>query len=234
MAVTPNLNITHVDPAQNNKTVTLNEGLDELDEAIAGQVDKDCTAGGTITLIQTEWANLILHLTGTPAGAFNIVVPINKKPYLVKNDSGQTATVKTPSGTGVDVATGQSRLVRCDGTNVILYMDCPDIRSFFPGVPGASAMVFAHVFARQQKLPASLPGSRAILGTAATASTTFTINKNGVGIGSFNFGVGGTVATFTFTADVTFNPGDILTIVGPNPADATAKDLAVTLLIKVS
>lgn len=119
MPDTPNLAITHVDPAQSNKTATLNEGFDELDEAIAGLTTKVCTAGGTITLVTAEWRNMVLKLTGTPAAGFNIVVPDGPKLYIVVNSSGKTATVKTAAGTGIAVPTANIQVLYADGTNVI-------------------------------------------------------------------------------------------------------------------
>src|SRR5215469_16892020 len=118
MPTTPNLGLTHLDPAQSNKAVTVNGLADGLDEAIAGLTEKDCTAGGTITLVLAEWSNMVLHLTGTPGAGFNVIVPNNHKIYIVDNASGQTATMKTAAGTGIACATGTVRIVRCDGTNV--------------------------------------------------------------------------------------------------------------------
>jgi hypothetical protein len=223
--------VTYVDPAQNNKTVTLASGFDGFDSAIAGQLDKDCTAGGTITLIATEWINRVLHLTGTPGAAFNLVVPTNKKPYVVSNATAKTVTVKTPSGTGIDVAPGDARAVRSDGTNVILEAENRSaIRFFVAGLPGNGALVYQEVFARKVTFPAALASSQAVFGTAATGAIAFTLKKNGSSIGTINIGAGATVATFTFASAVTFAPGDILTVIAPSPQDGTASDFSATLL----
>lgn len=119
MPDTPNLAITHVDPAQSNKTATLNEGFDELDEAIAGLTTKDCSAGGTITLLTAEWRNLVLKLGGTPAAGFNVVVPDGPKLYVIINGSGKTAIVKTSGGTGIAVPDANTQVLYADGTNVV-------------------------------------------------------------------------------------------------------------------
>jgi hypothetical protein len=120
MPTSPDLGITHVDPAQSQKATTVNAAIDSLDQAIAGDLELDCSAGGTITLTSAQWINMVLHLIGASGGAFNIVVPAaNKKLYLVDNASGQTATVKTASGTGIAVLPGTVQFVRCDGTNVV-------------------------------------------------------------------------------------------------------------------
>jgi hypothetical protein len=119
MSTTPNLAVTELAPGQSSKDVTVNTGLEDLDNAIAGSIDIDCSAGGTITLTRPQWLNSVLHLTGSPGAGFNLVVPTNKKIYVVDNASGETATVKTPSGTGTAVSTASVQLVRSDGTNVV-------------------------------------------------------------------------------------------------------------------
>ena len=65
---------------------------------------------------------MVLHLTGAPAAGFNVVVPTNKKIYIVDNASGQTATVNTTAGTGIPVANGTVKILRCDGTNILVVV----------------------------------------------------------------------------------------------------------------
>jgi hypothetical protein len=67
---------------------------------------------------------------------------------------------------------------------------------------------------------------------AATASTTWNVNKNGSSIGTIIWAGSGTTPTFTTTggAAVTFSSGDIMTITGPATADATLTNWGVTLV----
>jgi hypothetical protein len=71
--------------------------------------------------------------------------------------------------------------------------------------------------------------------TAATASTTFIVNRITSGvttqIGTIVFAAAGTVPTFTTPsgATETLNVADILTVVGPATADVTLANWAVTL-----
>lgn len=127
MPTTPDLNITHISASQNQKDVTANAAFDQLDVAIAGSASVDCTAGGTITLDSLAlvnnykvWGYRRLKLTGTPSAAFTIVVPLTyPKEYIVDNQSGQAATVKGATGTGISVAAADVQSLYCDGTNVI-------------------------------------------------------------------------------------------------------------------
>jgi hypothetical protein len=104
----------------------VNAGITELlDSAIAGTAS--ISIGGTdYTLSSTQGApnearNMFVTLTGTPGAARNVIVPAVSKLYFVFNNTtgGFAQTVKTPSGSGISVRSGQRRVLYCDGTNVV-------------------------------------------------------------------------------------------------------------------
>lgn len=146
--------------------------------------------------------------------------------------AGTSAGAGGPTGTGSAIAdntvTWKYNNVRAvfSPTAIIGRHDIP--LNYPPGVVGVSAVV-AYVAPRALTLPASLTGSYAKATVAATASTTFNIAKNGSNVGSFNFAIGATVATFTFAADSSVSAGDIISIVAPAGADATLANVAVQL-----
>ena len=103
-----------------------------MEEAIVGTIDVPFTAADvTLTLTNTNAAqsarNLRLNLTGTPASAFNLIIPslagsapaAFEKPYIINNTTGQTITVKHSTGTGIAVPTGKTMWVYANGTNVV-------------------------------------------------------------------------------------------------------------------
>jgi hypothetical protein len=119
MGSSPNLNITHIAEAQNNKYITANAATDALDEALCGLLavavpDADVTLSASQAL-----GNMVFVCSGALSANRNLIVPANKKPYIVANATtgGYTITVKMASGTGVAIASGYN-LVYCDGTNV--------------------------------------------------------------------------------------------------------------------
>ena len=97
------------------------------------------------------------------------------------------------------------------------------------GSPAAGEVVERYIFATPVTFPAGLGGSYGTAGTAATASASFTIAKNGTAIGTMAFAAGAASASFTMSAATGFAAGDVLTIAGPTPADATLANLAWTL-----
>jgi len=97
---------------------------------------------------------------------------------------------------------------------------------FVAGQPGANELLLYYVAPEAFTLPAGLTNSRAGSTTAAAAAVSYGLFKNGVAIGSVNFAP----TTFTFTAAVSFAPGDVLTIVGPTVPDAAQANIGIVLV----
>jgi hypothetical protein len=77
----------------------------------------------TLTLTDTNAAQnaraLRLNLTGTTAGARDLIVPAIQKPYIVNNGTADIITVKVSGQTGVAVPAGRSYLLYNNGTDVV-------------------------------------------------------------------------------------------------------------------
>jgi hypothetical protein len=63
---------------------------------------------------------LRLNLTGTTAGARDLIVPAIQKPYIVNNGTADTITVKVSGQTGVAVPANTSMLLYNNGTDVVV------------------------------------------------------------------------------------------------------------------
>ena len=100
----------------------------------------------------------------------------------------------------------------------------------FTGSMTANLVVQRYVFAGTVMFAAGLTGSQGTAGVAATATTTYSIRKNGANVGTMVFGGSATTATFTMASATTFMAGDILTLVAPASPDATLANLAWTLV----
>ena len=105
-----------------------------------------------------------------------------------------------------------------------------DIGAYLGGTYGSSATVLRIPLARTVTFPAGLTGSQAVLEVAATASTIFSLSKNGTPFGTITFGISGTVGTFAAATATTFAPGDILTVSAPASADGSAAGLGFTII----
>lgn len=105
---------------------TLNTQRELIDEAVAGvaSVTHDDTANYTLTDnngSSSEARHAVLEIGGALTAARNVVCPTEEKVYIVKNATtgGYAVTIKTSGGTGISIPNGDTRIVYCDGTNVV-------------------------------------------------------------------------------------------------------------------
>jgi len=104
-----------------------NTNLLIVEQAIGGFEAVGITSGATLTFSNgaiSNGKNAVLKLTGTIAGAVNVVIPDSiEKTFIVDNaTSGMHAvTFKTTSGTGVTWAAADkgTKMIYSDGTNVV-------------------------------------------------------------------------------------------------------------------
>ena len=123
-----NLKLTVQQTGENSGTwgQITNTNLLILEQAIGGYDAVGVTSGATLVFSNgalSNGKNQVLKLTGTIAGAVNIVIPDSiEKTYIVENatSGAYTVTFKTTSGTGVTwSATDKGKkILYSDGTNV--------------------------------------------------------------------------------------------------------------------
>jgi hypothetical protein len=113
------------------------------------------------------------------------------------------------------------------------------IATFYPGVPGASALTAilpAPAGVTTLTFAAAIAGSSGKALTAATAQADFDVRKNattaanGTSVGTIRFAASGTVPTFIAASGFTLTGGtDYLTVWAPGTPDATLADIGVAL-----
>ena len=88
-------------------------------------------SGTSVTLTALQAAYPILVVTGTLTANSNIIVPALPYEWIVSNQTtgSYTLTVKTASGTGVNITQGSSQFVWGNGTNVY-YANASSVTSF--------------------------------------------------------------------------------------------------------
>jgi hypothetical protein len=101
---------------------------------------------------------------------------------------------------------------------------------YWPDKPEAGEQILLHAVGATVSFEAGLSDSRAVLDTATTAASTYTIKLNGTAKSTLTYAAGTTFGVFTNAAAWTAQPGDKLEIIAPDPADATAEGIAITLM----
>lgn len=156
--------------------------------------------------------------------------------YAAHRMAGESAGNETTAITGiawvadataVSIASGRAHIYGLRKVNPPAPYFIKDKKN---GAPTASEVVIRHVFPGDTDFLEHLAGSAVKAGTAATASTVFDIQKNGVSIGNMTFAIAGTVPTITVTGGASFANGDTLTVIAPAGPDATLANIAWTLV----
>lgn len=108
----------------------------------------------------------------------------------------------------------------------LVYSSGPyDIGGTLDGKPGTSQVLLRYPFPRSTQFIIDMVKSQMVSGVAANAQTVFSIKKNNVEFATATFAAASNTATFTCATTVTFNVGDILTLVAPGSQDANLEDL---------
>ncbi len=159
----------------------------------------------------------------------------------IPNNKGDTLPVTVVNGTyfeltAIDGANQPGIYLGVSGawqfTNTTSQAQTYDVAGFISGKPANSAIVLRFITTRKFKIAAGFAGCKSSSSVAATASTVFTIKKNGSSIGTITFAVSGTTGTIAQSGSgiINFSVGDILTLEAPATADATLADIAYIFL----
>ena len=231
----PNLAVTHVAAAQNQKEVTINDAIDALDNAM-NQALSLAMADANLTLTGTQAnRNGLIILTGTLTASRTLTLPANHRRLAIRNatNGGQDVRAKY-AGSGAEVVIAPSATVLVQGNGSDLYGigggGLPaDISGYKAGQPAADEVIARVPVVRRIRLKIDLAGSHASAETAATASADFDIRVDGVSSATMRFAAAATSATFIAASETVLEPGQVLSVVAPSTPDATLAGIGFTL-----
>lgn len=194
----------------------VNAGLTNLvEQSIAGTATITIPdANYTLTTANEaadEARRAVINCTGSLSAQRNVVCPSSSKLYVVVNNTtgGFAINFTTAGGTGVLVPAGETRFVRCDGTNVVVAITppvLPTISSF-----GASLIDDADAAAARTTLGAAASGPATTSGL--TLPTATIAGRTTAGTGA--------IEALTVGANLTLLAG-VLSAAGGTPAGAVA------------
>lgn len=100
-------------------TTPVSEAIAGTTSISVGATDYTLTNGDGASA--NEARKMFITATGSPGAARNVICPATSKLYVFRNDTsgGFAMTLKTSAGSGVAVPAGQSRLLYCNGTDVV-------------------------------------------------------------------------------------------------------------------
>ena len=103
--------------------INVNEAV-EANELINHKTVEFTIAGNRALTLAEQNTGGVYKLSGAPAGAFTLTVQDGNRVFSVWNETGQTCTMETVSGSTVDptVATGAAKLVVQTGQQFVLEL----------------------------------------------------------------------------------------------------------------
>lgn len=106
-----------------------------------------------------------------------------------------------------------------------------DLAVTVSGAPADAAIVMRFIAPRQFTIPEDFAGSLGSSGTAATASSVFTVKRDATTEGTITFAASGSTGTFaqSTSGDMVIAKGEVVSIEAPGTADATLADISLTL-----
>ena len=100
-----------------------------VEESVSGVLSKSVAGSADVTLTSTNFTSdesrhAVLELTGALTGNINVIIPnVQKTYFLYNNTSGSyTLSIKTSSGTAVEIPQASKEYVYCDGSNAIVTL----------------------------------------------------------------------------------------------------------------
>ena len=113
------LDLPQIAEAQAAAHVTSNDADAALEQALCeGKLDHDASAGD-FTISDADFKGCWFHhIGGSSAAPFTVTVPNIRRPFMVENAAGETATLSRGSGGTVPIKDGECRLIYGDGTNL--------------------------------------------------------------------------------------------------------------------
>jgi hypothetical protein len=234
----PNLAITHVAAAQNQKEVTINDAIDALDRALSDALAVDFAAGN-VTLTDLQFRSAVAFVAANVSVARDLTLPAIKRLFAVSNAAGAAALTLKRGSAAVAVPIGAAVLAYTDGTaNGLVALTgstaAAQVKTYLlagahAAKPAANARVFHHLAGMAFTLPSGLTGSAALAKTVATDQTDFDIRIGGVSAGTMRFAAAATTASFVFATATDVTAGAEIEIIAPATADATLADITWTI-----
>lgn len=208
---------------------------------------------GPFTLPAAQWSPKGEWQPTTPYAPFD-VVSNNGQLYLVTvaHTSGATFSVLSTDGLGHALyvlilsapanslpagGTTHQRLVKLNGSDYQTAWATDFVRMFVfvEGQPNASETLMQYTVTDAMSLPAGLVGSVVFANVGTQTTVAYSLAKNGAAIGSIIFsGPSPEEIDVSFTATVSFVPGDVITLVAPGTPDAVQSDISFTLLARLT
>lgn len=238
MPNTKNFKVVELVGGATDGVTQANNGFTDLDAAMGEFVNVALTATPHVLTDAQSFHAATINFTGSPGSTVTVEFPAGTgRSWRVTNstddDSLILLKVTGSSATPLNLGPRSTVLVVADETDLLdgesrVY----DVSSFYNGVPGNGEVIFKMRFPRRVTFPENFLGSKGVPVTVATANANFDIKRNGVKVGTMQFGTGASTPNFSddLGGPITFVEDDVMDIQAPGSADATLANFGFTFV----
>lgn len=238
MPTTKNFKIVELVQGATDGVTQLNNSLAKLDASIGEFVNVALTSTPHVLTDTQSYHAGTINFTGSPGADTTVEFPAGTgRSWRVINSTADGSLILlkvTGSGaTPLNLGPGSTVTIMSDETDILEGESrAYDISSFYNGVPGNGEVIFKMRFPRRVTFPASFAGSKGVPVTTATNNANFDIKRNGVKVGTMQFGTGASTPNFSddLGGPITFAEDDVMDIQAPGSADATLANFGFTLV----
>ena len=213
---------THLD-MNSNRIGNLANGINPQDAATLVQMEDNLTLTTAQAVLAEGYADSAEASSTTASNQAGVATA----QAVIATDQATISTNKAAEATGSAASAAQSAI---DAQAIADGLPTIDIATFIQGLTVDGEKLITYVVNTAFDLPAGLTGSNAYAEVGSTVAATFDVKKNGgSSLGTINFAIGASVATFTFSTLTSFVAGDRLQVVNQATADTTLADVSITL-----
>lgn len=215
---TPVLQFVEIADNQNNKEVTHNDALLQIEETLTNEISVSASVSPISIAASVFRENQRLVLTGAPSGGCIVNLPNIPRALIVRNetDSAGVVALDTPGGGPVSLVPGEEGVIWNElGGAVHLTGSNRETLHGFVASPGTNALIYGWISNRELRADQNAVHWAGSATTAPGASTVYDLRRNNVSVGSLTFGAGQNAGAWTLTSDLTVNGGERLTLHSP-------------------
>lgn len=240
MTTTPNIGVTDVEAAQNQKEVTINAGFARLDAAITEELAVSVSAGNATPSTAAVQQAARIAITGASTSGRTVTLPAVQRPLIVSLDSASTHSVAIVRGsTSIALYPGVTGHFYVDGTTngLVQTAEFSVQRGalWIAAAPSDAEVLWAAEVPPGETwtLLPDLRGWVVEAEVAATGTTVIDITRNGAGVATLTWSAAGTAPALATASNIaqSFTAGQVMKIVAESPADATLAQIRFHIFI---
>lgn len=215
---TPVLGFVEIADNQNNKEITHNDALLQIEEVLTAEFTISAAVSPISLTTAALQQNQRFVFTGSPSGGCIVNLPNVPRAFIARNanDGAGPISLDSPTSGPVSIVPGEEALIWNQlGDDILLVASNRETLDGFIAAPGTNALIYGWSRNREIRADQNAVHWTGTCTTAPSGSTVYDLRRNNSSVGSLTFGAAQNTGTWTLTADLTLNGNERLTLHSP-------------------